>query len=570
MVLESCRACTIHDPAKRLHCPADAARLLTERAARPRRFGRRARAAVAVSLALAGVAAIAVSAERRKPEIAPAPPLRLSPMLALTGTPADWSETSAVLAEVPDRIHCARLLPDERTIRFVWGAPMRAEDVDTVTRERRPAPLVPAAYAEGCPDVSPDGTRLLYQGHASDGRAFAFLSPHPDGRDGVPVVQTAEPSMASEPTWLADGDAFSYDIDPKHMGVFWPAGGRMKVLPDVITRPSFSVFRFVIGNQVFLGTLFDTIDTEVVGLSVPLLKEEVRFRVAALALDLRPSGRRFLFARGSSGRNWDIGSADPVAGTARYVGRIPGQILRYPLPTAAGLAFISVRLSSDLLQRRANGTLVNLTNSGRILDGTRCGSDLIVSRELEPDRIVVERLDRTGARIAQLSEGPLDWSAACSPDGKVWYYDSRDRTPTVRRCDRAGCRDLLHAYTIGLAASPDGKRLTYVTADKGGTIVQWISTDGGPPHDVAETETACPAGWASASTIWVSRRRNRKIIWTEVDADTGRETGKTVPGTRDCNDLRPDPASPVDPDLRIIYDQTSQVRFVPNEVLARE
>jgi hypothetical protein len=519
---------------------------------------------------VAGAAAIAVSTVRRRPEVAPAPGNRSSRMLALTGVPTDWSETSAVLAEVPDRIHCARLLPDGRTIRFVWGPPMRAEDVDTVTRERRPSPVVPAAYAEGCPDVSPDGTRMLYQGHVSDGRAFAFLSPHPDGSDGVPVVQTAEPSMASEPTWLADGDAFSYDIDPKHMGVFWPAGGRMKVLPDVVTGPSFSVFRFIVGNQVFVGTIFDTAETEVVGIALPLLKEEVRFRLPALAVDLRLSGRRFLFAEGQSGRHWDIAAADVSAGTAHTVGRIPGQMLRYPLPTAAGLAFVSVRLSSDLMLRKANGSLANLTNSGRIIDGARCGRDLIVSKEVEPERTVIERVDVTSGRVERLSSGPTDLCAACAPDGTAWFYARHGAAPVIRRCDSHGCRDLIQSFVLSLAASPDGKRLTYVTVDKRGAIVQWISSDGGEPHDVAETETACAAGWATAGTIWVSRRRNRVMVWTEVDANTGRETGRTAPGSRDCNDLRPDPMSPVDPELRFVYDETSQVRFVPNDVLARE
>jgi hypothetical protein len=59
-------------------------------------------------------------------------------------------------------------------------------------------------------------------------------------------------------------------------------------------------------------------------------------------------------------------------------------------------------------------------------------------------------------------------------------------------------------------------------------------------------------------------------VWTEVEADTGRETGKTAPGGRDCADARPDPDSPVNADLRIVYDQTSQLRLVPNEHLARE
>jgi hypothetical protein len=105
--------------------------------------------------------------------------------------------------------------------------------------------------------------------------------------------------------------------------------------------------------------------------------------------------------------------------------------------------------------------------------------------------------------------------------------------------------------------------------DKRGTIVQWISADGGEPHNVVETETTCPVGWSSADALWVSRRQGRKIVWTEVNADTGRETGKTSPGGRDCADGRPDPASPVS-DVQIIYDQTSQIRLVPNEQLARE
>jgi hypothetical protein len=417
------------------------------------------------------------------------------------------------------------------------------------------------------PGPVPDGSRLLYQGRVPDGRAFAFLSPHPDGRDGVPVVQTAEPTMASEPTWLADGQTFSFDIDINHMGVFSTAAGRMNVLPDVNGRPFLSIFRHAIGNRVFLGILSDTYETEVVGVSLPLLKEEARFRVPKLPLDLRLEGEQMFFAHLSRGRGADIVVTDAAARAARAIGRIPEHLLRYPMLSTNGLVFVSVRLASDLWVRNAGGAFENLTRNGHVLDGNYCGSDLIVSREIEPEKTVVERLDASGRRMERLSDGPIDWSPACSPDGSVWYYRPHLPHPSIRRCDRQGCRELFRGFAFGLSASPDGKRLAFVTVEKRGTVAVWIGADGGAPHDVAETETGCPVGWASAETIWVSRRRGRKFVWTEVDANTGRETGKTAPGSHDCFDCRPDPASPVNPDLRIVYDQTSQVRLLPREQL---
>jgi hypothetical protein len=575
IALEACRACTEPDPARRLTDPLQAGRLLTERAGTRRRWRRpeiSKRAAVVVGLSLGVVAAttaLNVSMLRASSRrAATAPPLaatnvtKMTPLIVSPGAPTDWTHVSEVVAEVPARIHCTRLLPDRRTIRFVWGEPMRAEDFDTTTRARVPSPLVSAAYAEGCPDLSADGQRLVYQGHAPDGRAFAFLSQRPDGRDAVPVVQTAEPSMASEPTWLADSQTFSYDIDAKHMGVFSTAAGRMNVLPDVTTRPFITMFRFVVGSSVVIGTYYDNSESEIVGISTPLLEEESRFRVTNLALDLRREGDKLYFAHRNRGRGSDITELDPQARTSRALGYVPDQLVRYPMIVGDDLAFVSVRLSSDLIQRRPNGAVVNLTRSGHIMDGARCGRDLIVSREIAEDTLVIERLDASGRRLEQLSAGPADWSPGCSPDGKVWFYRPHLPRPAIRRCDGQGCREIYQGFAIGMSVSPDGERLAFVAIDKRGSIVQWMPANGGEPHEVAETETTCPGGWASGHTLWVSRRRDGKVLWTEVDADSGRETGKSLPGSRDCADGRPDPSSPVDPELRVVYDQTSQLRII--------
>jgi tRNA A-37 threonylcarbamoyl transferase component Bud32 len=584
IAFEACRACTDPDPARRLASPVEAARWLTERAGKRRRQIRISRGAAIVAGVCLGVVAATTAlnvtmlrASNRRMQVAQVaqPPAlqaaKPAPLIVPSGAPADWTQIAEVLAEVPERIHCARLLPDGHRIRFVWGTPAHAEDVDAVTRARTPSPLIPAAYAEGCPDLSSDGLRLVYQGHAPDGRPFAFVSQHPDGRDGVPVVQTAEPSMASEPTWLADGQTFSYDIDSNHMGVYSTAGGRMNVLPDVTDSSFLTMFRYVLGNRVYLGTQSEKFVTEIVGISVPLLKEEERFRVPNLVLDLRQDGRRFYFAQVSKGRSADIVTIDVASRTAHPIGHIDDQMLRYPLMTASGLAFVSVRLSSDLWARKPNGDVFNLTKNGHVRDVNRCGHDLIVSQQIEPERTVIQRIDASGKLIEQLSPGPADWAPACAPDGKTWYYRAHLPQPSIRRCDRTGCRDIFQGFGFGLSPSPDGRRLAYVGMDKRrGSIVQWIGADGGEPHDVVESETGCPVGWASDDTIWVSRRRGRKIVWTEVDADSGRETGKTAPGSHDCFDGRPDPASPVSPDLRVVYDQTSQVRIVGRDMLASE
>ena len=577
IVLEACRACTVHDPAQRLQCPVEAGRRLTERVGRrKRRLTVPKRVALVAGLVLAivgGAAAIAVSMVRpagSRPGNGRRPPASTttSSMIVTAGEAADWTQTSAVLVEVPERLHCTRLLPDRRTIRFVWGTPPRAEDIDTVTRARSPSPVVAAATAEGCPDVSPDGQRLVYQGHAPDGRAFAYVSQHPDGRDATPVVQTAEPSMASEPTWLADSHTFSYDVDAKHVAVFSTTVGRMNVLPDVTVRSFVTMFRYVVENRVFVGTFFDSNETEIVGITVPLLKEEARFRVANLALDLRLERGKLYFAQRNIGRGVSIVEVDVGSRKARALGHVPDQLVRYPMFVGDGMAFVSVRLASDLFLLKPNGGPVNLTRNGHVWDGSRCGRDLIVSREVADEKIVIERLDASGRYIEQLSDGPADASPTCTPDGKTWFYRRRAPQPSIRRCDGRGCRDVYQGFALGLAASPDGKRLAFISVDKRGSIVQWMGAEGGDAYEVAETETNCPVGWASPDTIWVSRRRDGKIVWTEVHAETARETGKTAPGSRDCADARPDPVSPVDTDVRIIYDQTSQLRLIDRSYLA--
>jgi hypothetical protein len=109
--------------------------------------------------------------------------------------------------------------------------------------------------------------------------------------------------------------------------------------------------------------------------------------------------------------------------------------------------------------------------------------------------------------------------------------------------------------------------LVFGDFDSSGVTVYWMGRDGGPIHKVAETDTVCAPGWASNQTVWVSQRRLGKVVWIEIDADSGRETGKTVSGSHDCADGRSDPDSPVNRDIKVVRDQTSQLRLLDGKFL---
>ncbi|HEY5088375.1 MAG TPA: protein kinase, partial [Polyangia bacterium] len=351
-ILEICRDCTAQDPERRPRKVAEIADRLSDariQRATWRRWGFRAVAAACVGIAtMGGVAGLRRLHARGSQQAAVIDPLLIVP----TGEPDDWTDKSKVLAQVPDKIRCTSLLPDHRTIRFVWGRPPHAEDVDTHTGERKPSPLVPEAYAEGCPDVSPDGRRMVYTGHTADGRAFAFLSTHADGSGGVPVVPIAEPSMNSDPTWLPDGESFSYEFDAENMAVFSLSTNRSTILPRPLLGASSSIFRHVAGKRIFVTAQVNLTAVELVGFGWPSLNEEIRFRLPVSVLDLQSGdGKTYYCSTPARGRSTPLIAVTPTRREARRIGSIQDRYIRYPIVVGDGLSFASIGRSSNLAIR---------------------------------------------------------------------------------------------------------------------------------------------------------------------------------------------------------------------------
>ena len=297
-VLETCRACTAKDPARRIASAAEAGRMLTERRRwwwwkRRLAASKRPWSCAGALTVVAAVVAVGVLRSRRATAGCAVVRRRSeSPLIVPTGEPADWTDVSTVLAEIPERIPCTRLLPDQRTIRFVWGSPPRAEDIDTVTRKRIPSPLVPAAYAEGCPDLSPDGKRLVYQGHAQ-GRARVRVS---FGAPGRQRRRAGRADCRADDVVGADLARRWSDVlvRRRHEDMRRIFDGRK---PDESrcrtsrATPYVTSFRFASRPLVFVSTVFETGETEFTEISTADNDGgRPDFACPSLPVDLRSNG----------------------------------------------------------------------------------------------------------------------------------------------------------------------------------------------------------------------------------------------------------------------------------------
>lgn len=562
MVLDTCRACLSRTERGR---PPDAPAVATllSRARQDRWRRRPVRAALGamalfVLLICALVLQRAMKSTQSSNESRAAAPGDAQRPIPWSGVAADWTDTSKVLLTVHGRIHCIVPLPDHRTIRLVWGNPRHAEDVDVVTGRRIPSPIVPESYAAGCPDLSPDGRSLIFQGYDDESRPVVLSSASPDGSHARPFAPSANLTNVSEPRWLADG-TLVFSPDEGHAAVADVASNRLTILPAVDARSSTFVGWRIDGRELMISAAGSDslIHAQVLSWPDLSIRREVVFAGFDVMADCMLAGP-FVYCTNIQERV--LLRIDLERSSGSRLGSIRGQEVMLLATSNAGLVFTSRRLLSDAWFVESDGVRRPLTRDGVTIDVADCGEKGFLMAKIAGSDEQVTRVSRDGKQTV-LTAGNLDFGVECSKKSDDWWFSRAgvgDRG--IYHCRGQRCGRIVEGFGGRPALSPDGTRLAFFAEGGQGLSVKWTPSAGGEIHDVGISEGGCAPGWSSSSTIWISRRIRGRPVWTEVEADTGRATGRTAPSANDCQEGHPDPLSPVRPEIRIVMDRISQLR----------
>jgi hypothetical protein len=569
-VVEICQRCTQergrHRPrAAEVCAQLTSAAAFLERASPLR--GRRGRLVV-----LAAVAVVAAASARHFAGARPtSPPPSLE--IALRGEPASWTTSARVVATIEGRVHAIAPLPDGGRVRVTWGDSRLTEDLDLETGARAPAPGPTALDRPGAPAPSPDGASVAVEGYAAGGQPFVFLGPAAPGARLVPVTAAADPSLASQPRWLADGRAFVYDADVRNVGVFSLDTNRATILPAFPARPSFTTFKAAVADRVLVAGITDDGESQISVFSWPAMEIVSRFDLPAFANEWQSrDGRRLFGLAFEHGHGAEIVALDTETREARRLGAVPNQHLAALAFAGDALVFASFHYGGDIwMDDGAGGRGRLVTSNLGAKEMARGGGHVLASVERGGAFRIVE-LDDAGHELGVLSPGPRDEAPSILPDGRVWTYVRRaGSAPGFYRCRFGGaCARLSEVVMQYATASPDGTRVAYVDTAPQGPRARVVPLEGGEARDVGDASSYCRPVWSSPRTLWVSRRGAGTPEWVELYVGSPADppshaadvvpTGRTMRGARDCSDGLPDPAGPTRDDAKIVVDWRSELR----------
>jgi hypothetical protein len=576
-VVELCQRCT-RERGRQRPTAAEVGTILSGAAAIPEpatQLRRRRWRVLATAVVALAAAASVRQLSRARPSLG-APPALGAPLLAiaLQGEPASWAASSRVVTTVEGRIHAISPLPGGGRLRVTWGDARRTEDVDLATGARTPSLMPAAPDRPGAPALSPDGAAVAVEGYAAEGRPFVFLGLSSPGARLVPVTAAADPSLASQPRWLAAGRAFVYDADVRNVGVFSLDTNRATILPAFPAEPSFTTFKAAVADRILVARITDGGTSQIALFSWPAMEIVSRFDLPAFAVEWQSrDGNQLLGLAFEHGRGSEIVELDARAREARRLGLVANQHLAALALAGDALVFASFHYGGDVwVDDGAGGRLVTKDLGAKEM--ARAGGHVLASVERCGEFRIVE-LDDDGRERGVLSAGPRDEAPSILPDGRVWTYVRRaGAAPGFYRCRFGGaCARISEAVMQYATVSPDGARVAYVDPQPQGCRARVVALAGGEARDVGDAGSYCRPVWSSARTLWISRRAGGTPEWVELDVGPAEPraasapaivpTGRTLRGGRDCSDGLPDPAGPTRDGAKIVVDWRSELRVQP-------
>jgi serine/threonine-protein kinase len=527
-----CLRCLSDDPAER---PEDARAVqgLFENAQRspyallrsPRR--RLASAGGAGILAAAVVAALGVRSYRSA-HAPPEPAGSSIPKVAPTGEPADWSKFGKAVATLEGHVHCFSMV-NGTTARLIWGTPRRAEDIDVATGARTLSRLAPTTFMVGCPDVSPQGNRILFTARNSVGGTEIRLTNESAATDSKTITP------GSDPAWLPNGEEFVFTLDASHAAVFSLPTMKFSLLPAAGLAGQQTVLGKTVsptGNSVAVMLFSSESSSRAVAIyDGPALDHQKTFLIpAAFEIQFVGTGKELLISHQVSATQSTLASLDWKSGTARNLGRLPGFDLVGAREEASQMFVLGRRRSQEIWYYDEQGGRRRLPAEGEVFSAAISpNADLLLSKRTPEGDVSIWWQGKDGS-LRPVTRGSKDVEPQFSPDGSLWAYaDYAQKSIMLCTTSDSKCRVLVRDELLPTwpRFSPDGKRLAYLTQVNVPRL-SVLSLQDGAIRQLGDTHYQCPPVWASPDSLWNVEGESGQFFWSEREVESGTKTGRRL------------------------------------------
>ena len=464
-----------------------------------------------------------------------------------TGQPVDWTSSSRILVELPGRVHCFATLPDQKTVRVVWGSPRKAEDVVVGSGQRSISPLDRQTFEQGCPETSPRGNGILFSMTNTAGEMQIMHSVAPDGSDARMVTR------GSEPRWLPNGQEFLYSLDDKHAAVFSLPTMTFSLVPPNSSSATAALAGLTVsplGDALGVMYIDERADYILTVHAIPNLTAVGHFRLPSatrqIEFDVAGVGMGFSVEDTPATSRW--AELDWRSGRARNLARIPDSDVRAVRAVGdSTTVFVSRRISSDAWLPDATVAGRRITSDGETYSGAISPAGDVLLGKRTADGSLMILANRADGTPAGKSAGGRDVYPAFAPDGKTWVYVSYEKKALVLCTFGADdCRTIHSNAAIPSwpVFSPDGLSIGYVS-QLGVPRAYVVSIETGRTHDLGPARKECAPVWVGFRSLWVYQGTETDRVWAEFDPIAATVTGKQSEapmvgnGAEECSNTGP-------------------------------